>query len=229
MRPYIVCHMIASLDGRIDCAMVDAISGEHDYYDAQEKLDCPSRLSGRVTAEHYFAEKTPFTPASQRPAGAREPHVARPSAAYSVVVDTCGRLRWPGNELDELPLICIVGEQAPAEYLDLLREQGISYIVAGAEKIDLPKAMEELGRSFGVRRLQILGGGHINGAFLEAGLIDEVSFLLAPGIDGRAGLTAVFDGISDKDRSPVPLRLKSVEQYPSGTLWMRYEVCRTGK
>lgn len=27
-KPYIVCHMVQSIDGRIDCAMVDKISGD---------------------------------------------------------------------------------------------------------------------------------------------------------------------------------------------------------
>ena len=38
------------------------------------------------------------------------------------------------------------------------------------------------------------GGGHINGAFLEADLVDEVSLLVVPGIDGRHDIPAVFDG-----------------------------------
>lgn len=218
--------MIASLDGRIDCAMVDPISGENDYYDAQKQLDCLSTLTGRVTAEHYFAERTPFVPVSKRPAGAQAPYVARKAGAYSVAIDTHGRLRWPGRELDGLPLVVVVCEQAPAEYLEVLRRQGISFIVAGKERIDFARAMEELGSLFGVKRLQLAGGGHINGAFLEAGLIDELSLLLAPGIDGRSGFTAVFDGLADTVRKPVPLKLKSVHQYPSGTLWMRYDICR---
>ena len=40
-RPYIVCHMMQSVDGRVDCDMVDKISGD-EYYDALESLDCPS-------------------------------------------------------------------------------------------------------------------------------------------------------------------------------------------
>ena len=41
MKPYVICHMVASIDGRIDCSMVDKISGE-EYYTALEQLDCPS-------------------------------------------------------------------------------------------------------------------------------------------------------------------------------------------
>jgi riboflavin biosynthesis pyrimidine reductase len=34
-----------------------------------------------------------------------------------------------------------------------------------------------------IRRLLLEGGGHINGAFLQAGLVDEISLLLVPGVD----------------------------------------------
>lgn len=46
--------MVASIDGRIDCSMVEKISGE-EYDVALEQLDCPSLLEGRVTMEHYNA------------------------------------------------------------------------------------------------------------------------------------------------------------------------------
>ena len=81
--------------------------------------------------------------------------------------------------------------------------------------------MELLAEEFGVERLAVTGGGHINGAFLEAGLLDEVSYMVAPGIDGRAGMAAVFDGIADKSRPATRLRLESVKQMGE-TAWMRY-------
>ncbi|MEE1098864.1 MAG: 5-amino-6-(5-phosphoribosylamino)uracil reductase, partial [Alistipes sp.] len=49
MRPYIICHMIASVDGRIDCDMTEQIEGGNEYYEALESLACPSMLMGRVT------------------------------------------------------------------------------------------------------------------------------------------------------------------------------------
>ena len=58
-RPYIVCHMVQSVDGRIDCAMVDKISGD-EYYDTLKTYKAPSYLNGRVTMEHYWAEKKKF-------------------------------------------------------------------------------------------------------------------------------------------------------------------------
>ena len=40
--------------------------------------------------------------------------------------------------------------------------------------------------------------------FLDAGLLDEMSILIGPGIDGRKGMVSVFDGIP-MDRGPVTL------------------------
>lgn len=221
-RPYIVCHMVASIDGRIDCSMVDKISGD-EYYETLDKLDCPTQLEGRVTMEHYNARKEPFIVTDPTPVGERSVYKAVDSDKYMVSVDTHGRLRWPAAEIDGVPLVCIVSEHASQEYLEMLRNEGISYICVGRESIDLSTAMEVLCSDFGVERLAVLGGGHINGGFLASGLIDEISLLLAPGIDGRKGQTALFDGIPDMDRMPVKLLLESVEPVGNGTLWIRYK------
>lgn len=222
-RPEIICHMTSSIDGRIDCAMVDEIGGD-EYYTTLEQLGCPSYLNGRVTMAHYNAEKEPFTPKDATPIGKSSIYIATQTEGYAISVDTRGTLTWASNEIDGQPLICIVSEMASVEYLDYLRSKGISYIAEGKDKIDLPRAMEVLRRDFGVKRLAILGGGIINGGFLEAGLIDEVSLLLLPGIDGRQGRVALFDGIPDTPRSPFQLKLKSVEQFSDETVWLRYDV-----
>ena len=84
--------------------------------------------------------------------------------------------------------------------------------------------MEILTSEFGVEKLIIVGGGHINGGFLEAGLIDEISLLLAPGVDTRKGQVALFDGCTWKSDSPYHLKLQSVEQIPNTeVLWIRYQ------
>ena len=67
-RPYIICHMVASIDGRIDCSMVDKISGD-EYYETLEKLNCTTQLEGRVTMEHYNASKEPFVADDITPVG----------------------------------------------------------------------------------------------------------------------------------------------------------------
>ena len=109
----------------------------------------------------------------------------------------------------------------------MLREKNISYIVSGESSIDLVQTVNLLAEHFGIRTLLLEGGGHINGAFLQAGLVDEVSLLMVPGIDGRHDIPAVFDGVSPSRNKAVPLRLKSVEQRGRDALWIRYKVVRS--
>ena len=56
----------------------------------------------------------------------------------------------------------------------------------------------------------------------KAGLLDEVSLVLGAGIDGRKGMTAVFDGIGNQSFPTVLLKLNSVERIGENSVWMRY-------
>ena len=165
--------------------------------------------------------------AKNTPAGPRPVFVARRAKSYAISVDTLGKLRWAGGDLDGDHLICVVSEKAPEDYLAMLREKGISYVVAGKSSVDLTEAVDQFGKHFGIRTLLLEGGGHINGAFLQAGLVNELSLLVVPGIDGRHDIPAVFDGLSQTRNKAVPLRLKSVEWRRGDALWIRYEVVRS--
>ena len=214
--------MIASVDGRIDCDMTEQIEGGNEYYEALDALSCPSMLMGRVTMQMHYALPAPFVSSDPSPIGQEAFHVACKASAYCVGVDTYGSLQWGENEFDGQALLVVTNELCPKCYHDRLTAQGISWIAAGRDGIDFARVMELLFSEFGVERLAVTGGGHINGAFLEAGLLDEVSFMVAPGIDGREGMAAVFDGISDKNRPATQLRLESLRQMGE-TVWLRYK------
>lgn len=66
-KPYIICHMMTSVDGRIDCAMTSQLSGVEDYYKTLAELNLPSTLSGRVTAETEMAEEGFFEVKNKTP------------------------------------------------------------------------------------------------------------------------------------------------------------------
>ena len=213
-----------SIDGRIDCGMVDKISGD-EYYTTLNSLDCKASVEGRVTMEHYYALPEKFVAKDKTPLGKKEVFKATDRNDFHICPDTKGSLQWDSAMMeDSRPLLIITSENAPAEYISYLRSKGISYIATGKGNIDLADSMDTLGNEFGVKRLAVLGGGLINGGFLAAGLIDEVSLLLAPGIDGREGWRAMFDGISDQTKMPTKLKLQSVERLENDILWIKYEV-----
>lgn len=222
-KPYIVCHMMTSIDGRIDCAMTAKLKGVDEYYAALEELNADATLSGRVTAQEELTKAGFFQ--CKNPHAVKEEKVAKYTTAdkFSVVVDTKGTLGWDDNVVDGRDLIVITSEKASKEYLEYLDAKKISYIACGKDRIDLTRACAILADIFGVKRMAIVGGGHINAGFLAQGLIDEVSLLMAPGIDGRGGMAAVFDGLK-QDREPVALTLHGVKQFANGSLWIRYGI-----
>ena len=226
VKPYVICHMLSSVDGRIDGEALRAVMVSGDYEATGAMLGGNAWICGRTTMQQHFAEAEPFISATGKPAGPQSVHVARRAESYAISVDTVGKLRWAGGDLDGDHLICVLSERVPEDYLSMLRERRISYVVAGAASVDLAEALDRLGEHFGIRTLLLEGGGHINGAFLEAGLVDEVSLLLVPGIDGRPGIPTVFDGVSLKLGAAVPLKLKSVERRANDGLWIRYQVAQ---
>lgn len=221
-RPYIICHMMQSLDGRVACDMVDKISGD-EYYTALEILGCPSHLEGKRSYQIHYCGFEEFKPSAAGGVGKETFHIAAKLPGYSISVDTRGTLLW--NDTDNGDRLCIVSEQASPEYLGYLRAKDISYIAVGKERIDLPRAMEILHDEFGVKRLAVVGGGKVNGGFLAAGLLDEVSAMIAPGIDGRENEPALFDGIDNSDSfTPTSLKFKELSTFPNGVIWARYSL-----
>ncbi len=222
-KPYIVCHMMMALDGRIDCAMTEQLPGTNEYYSTLDSFKAPTHLSGRVTAELEMALPGRFISKTNTPLGQKAFYKSKEAEGYDVVVDTHGILLWEDQINAESPILVLTSENVSQEYLDYLKENHVSWIACGKERIDLKRACEILVDDFGVRRMAVVGGGHINAGFLEAGLLDEISVLIGAGIDGRGGMSAVFDGLA-KDKPVTPLKLTQVETFESGAVWIRYKI-----
>ena len=61
-----------------------------------------------------------------------------------------------------------------------------------------------------------------NQAFAAAGLIDELSIVLAPAADGDSGSASLFETGGFSTAAPTAYSLKAVEQIENDTLWLRY-------
>lgn len=221
-KPYIICHMMTSLDGRIDCAMTSLLPGVEDYYATLDALNVPTTVSGRVTAELEMAEPGVFETHDATPFGKESFSKKADADGYEIVVDTHGKLLWPNADGMEKPYLIITSENTAKEYLRYLDEQNISWIACGNEKVDLVRAMEILAQEFDVQRVGIVGGAAINTAFLDAGLLDEISILIGAGIDGRAEMPSVFDGRT-MSFPLTHLTLTDVKKFDSGAVWLRYK------
>ena len=165
----------------------------------------------------------PFSGDTGEPIGKEAVHKAENAEGYTVVADTRGTLGWRDGTADGRPLLILLSERAGQNYLKYLESKGISYIATGRERIDLARAAEILYSEFGVQRLGVEGGGTVNAGFLAAGLLDEISIILAPGIDARGGMRASFDGLP-LGTEPVRLKLLSAKSFDDGAVWLRYSL-----
>ena len=222
MKPYVICHMMASLDGRIDCDMTEQIDDTNHYYEALDQLECPSMLEGKTTLVMHHALPGTFQNSLPHQAAGRQVYKAVEADGYALGVDTRGTLLWGDDVTEQFgkPLLMLLSEQVSQEYLEYLKSKDISFLTIGNDGIDLAAAMELLNSEFGIKRLAVVGGGHINGAMLDLGLIDEVSMMYGYGIDGREGMAAAFDG-RPMERKPIRLKFQSVKEM-DGIVWMRY-------
>ena len=157
-KPNIICHMMTSIDGRIDCEMVGQLTGVKEYYTALEELNLPTTLSGRVTAQLELAMPGIFQAEKSEPFGKEGISRKAEADGYEVIVDTKGMLLWEDDTEAEKPHVIITSEQVSTEYLEYLDTRNISWIACGREKIDLVRVMEILAEEFGVERLGIVGG-----------------------------------------------------------------------
>jgi 2,5-diamino-6-(ribosylamino)-4(3H)-pyrimidinone 5'-phosphate reductase len=234
-RPRVICHMMASTDGRIVTeGWPQSAEGRRQYEEVHATFDADGWICGRVTMEQHFAAGTrPDAEVAREAAedpslrSGREDFVAPGEhESFAIALDPSGKLVWESGEMDGDHVIAVLTERVSDEYLATLRERGVSYLLAGREKdANLAVALEKLAARFGIRTLMLEGGGGINGSFLRAGLVDEVSLLVAPVVDGRVGTPALFD-VQGDDVAPGRLALESVERRPDDVLWLRYRVQR---
>lgn len=221
-KPYIIVHMMESIDGRIDCGMTAQLDGNREYYSSLDAINAPTRISGRVTAATEMTGGGQYNPQDSTPLGKTDFTKNATADSYNIVVDTKGTLRWSSENSNSFPHLIITSEDATKEYLNYLNQQNISWIATGKGHIDLKRAMDILATEFDIKRLAIVGGGKINGGFLNAGLVDEISILIGPGVDGRTGQPSLFDGRTVNH--PIALQLKTVKSYDDGAVWLRYLV-----
>ena len=230
MKPYVICHMLISLDGRIHPSRW-TLSPDGDrkvwsaaYEKVHETLAGDAWLVGRVTmAEMSKAVAHPPAP----PFSAARPHhfADRDAGSYAIAFDRSGKLHFSKPDVGGDHVVVLLGPAVPDSHLAELSQDGVSYIVAEDEAMSARPLFELLRKELGIERLLVEGGGNVNGALLAAGVVDELSVLLAPAVDGALGITGLFEvpdptGLAGKAR----LRLTSNETLEHGIVHLRYAV-----
>lgn len=228
-RPHVICHMTVSIDGKVTGEFLgrdECIAATEVYYQLNREIVAEAFACGRVTMEEsftggWFPDLEDFKDAKV----AREDFIAKTDAIrYAIAFDRKGRLGWKVPKLEDADpgyhnchIVEVLTQEVDDAYLAYLQSVGISYIFAGKRELNLGTALEKLTEYFGIHNLLLEGGSIINGAFLKADLIDELSLVQAPVAAGPNCKSLFNDSVF------CDFRLKEVHVMKGGTLWMRME------
>ncbi len=231
-RPYVVCHMVTSLDGKVTGAFLSSPECEKavaHYYQINRDMKADGFACGRVTMEESFTKGWyPDLSGYGAPQGYRWKMDYIPetlSGFYAVAFDPHGRLGWKSDRIwdpdgdpgyDKAQIIEVVTEQVDARYLGYLEQMGIAYLIAGEKEIDIPLALLKLRRFFGIQTLLLEGGSILNGAFQRAGVVDELSLVVAPMVANAEDKPLFMDS------NMADFRLQEVKN-TDGVVWMHYK------
>ncbi|MGI4847761.1 MAG: RibD family protein [Janthinobacterium lividum] len=225
MKPTIICHMMSSLDGH---ALTDGwerpfkkSAGEL-YETLAQQFEFDAWVCGRVTMQE-MAHGEDYPQGLAKTAIARTNHIAqRDAKVLAISIDAHGKVAWQKNQVLDSHIVEVVTEAVEDDYLAYLQSIGISYIFGGKTEIDLAHVMEVLATQWGRKRVVVEGGPTVAGSFIQAGLVDEVSVLLLPLIDGRGDHPASFEIAPPAWKAPSYLTLQSAQVQEGGAVWLRY-------
>jgi 2,5-diamino-6-(ribosylamino)-4(3H)-pyrimidinone 5'-phosphate reductase len=226
MRPYVICHMCTSLDGRIIGHRWGKLPGyRHEsqlFETTAASFGIGAWLVGTTTMDEFDGRKGKLPHAKE--IIARRDHIANPKAkTLGIGADAKGVLRFQTNEAGGDHVVLLVTDRVSNDYLAHLQDAGVSYLFCGKQKLKLHLALKKLGSAFGLRKLMLQGGGKFNGAMLQAGLVDEISHITVPVADGGESIATMFEGGPSK-HAAAKLRLFFHKILPGGAVWCRYKV-----
>ncbi len=201
-RPFVHLKLAMSLDGRIsvDSSVSTALSGDIARSRVQElRHEHDAILVGGNTAA---VDDPSLTDRSGKP---RRRPLAR------VVLDN--RLRLPldsrlARTTAEAPTIVFTNSR-DREKAEMLRSQGVDVVETEMGGRDLAAVLEEL-RKREIQSVLVEGGTEVAGAFVDARLVDKITFIAAPLIiGGREAPTAI--GGMGAESIAAALKLTDVE------------------
>jgi 2,5-diamino-6-(ribosylamino)-4(3H)-pyrimidinone 5'-phosphate reductase len=231
MKTYVICHMCTTIDGKILGERWQKLPGSLTssklFETTANTFGIKAWLVGTTTMREFSHRHFALPTAKEEIE--RVDYVAEPKAkSFGIGTDAKGVLRFKSGDVNGDHVVVLVTEKASNDYLAHLRTAGVSYLFCGSEQIEPKKARLKLGKVLGMRKLLLEGGGTLNGAWLKAGLIDEISQVIVPIVDGGAGIAGFFDIPGSAPRkSASALRLIKHTQLAGGIQWNRYRV--TGK
>lgn len=237
VKPYTICHILSALDGKISGDFFQTESAKNasgEYAKIRKEFNAEAWLFGTTTTKTFtHFQKPNFT--SLKEEGSNKDHIATKGAKmFYVSLDTKGEIGWDSGTFKkegrpDAHIIEIILETTDPAYRTYLKERGVSYVIAGKDSLDCKAAMEKLYHLFGIQKVLICGGGLANWSFLSQGVVDQLSIVLTPAVDGSSETPTIFErGVSNESRSLDSLtkefKLEDINILTGNSIWLNYSV-----
>lgn len=232
-RPFVVCHMVSSVDGKIDGSWFGAPEVRQPLMESNTirmNYNCSATLYGATTMAETYAEGWMENLPQASQTYSREDYLAPSDVqSYFITIDPKGGIAYADKYIEKkgrprVHAVEVLLESVSDDYIAYLRSKEISYIFGGKDKLDPALVMTKLHDLFHIDRLMICGGGIVDYTFLQAGLIDELSLVIVPLTDGSVNVATVFDQSHFVPTdTPIAFALLEAKALPGDGVWLRYQ------
>src|SRR5688572_6975537 len=118
MKPYVICHAVASVDGRILTKRwrPEDVSRGKTFERLHDQLGVDAWLIGRVSGQGY-GKRDAYPAGTDLHYPKQSWFARREAAAYGIVLDPRGRIAWGRSDVDGDPIVVVLTEQVTDAHL----------------------------------------------------------------------------------------------------------------
>lgn len=224
-RAKVICHMYTTIDGKIvtdllgypDCEIAGNIYDEITFQ-TSNAWGC-----GRETFEYLSNHSVDLNQYKAKEGDLKD--YFEKDKRYCFAFDRKGKLFFDNQYNDyggqQSRFVSVLTENVDRRFLSYLESKGICYLFCGKEELDLSLFLSKI-KKLGIDTFMLCGGAQINALFLQQDLIDEISLVICPGIQGgRKEIT--FIGTENVAYFPKYFKVKAVKILPGDTIYLTYK------
>lgn len=233
-RPYIICHMLQSINGSITGRYYEDEKTSmlaKSYAKMSEQFNGDGIIYGSITAKELFGSNESKQIYSDVKDSFKKDDfiVQNNNRKWIVVFDPEGIVTWTEKSLENRRLIkkniiVILLEKVSHDYLLHLQKLGISYLIAGKTDIDIKNVLNKLYEKCSIQKLLLQGGGKLNASFMNENLIDEISLMIAPNVNiSQSNVMCFEESPYSKENELIKYTMSDCQILSHSGIWLHYK------